>query len=527
LRLIGKRFRAWEVLVLATILAIGVGLRFHRYDEFPPADGFSQVEEAQVGFYADRILKGERPWQWMLDKWLAVPSFALFGASPTTLRVPFTLVSCATILALYALLRQLVSIPAALLTTAFFAVARWPLIYARYAHFNWVAAPIVVVLLYLCVRADRHAQVGRGLGLYPWIGLLTASTAYAYAGYRATPLFVGLFFLLSFLRHRRGPRPTPALRTEAAGLGIALSVFVMLTLPLVALLRTRPHDYFEAVKRARTHVSIISPTWSELASNAGYRLNETLRIFNQDGDANPSFNLPDAPMFDPVSAALLALGVLFCVIWARHRMQGFFVFMLLFLVFVATVLMPNLDFTRLYGALLLMFVAIAFVVDRLFAVAKQRFGTPGIAVAISLGLVGLGVAWWDTYRLYFKGMMESPVVRANFQDTYTVAIRYLHGLPASAYMVLVADEDNFFSDNDYNWWRGERVPGEVSTDLSPFLVGRGGAWTGREIHALIAEPYRSFVLERVILEHLPGSVCTPYAHPDSPRLEFTACRLAR
>jgi hypothetical protein len=173
-----------------------------------------------------------------------------------------------------------------------------------------------------------------------------------------------------------------------------------------------------------------------------------------------------------------------------------------------------------------MFVPIAFVVDRLLAVAEHRSGKPGLAVAIAVGLAGLGVAWWDSYRLYFKGMMESPVVRANFQDTYTVAIRYLHGLPSNAYMVLLADEENFFSDNDYEWWRGERIPGRVATDLSPFLEGRAG-WTGREIHALIADPYRSRELERAIVERFPGSVCTPYAHPDRPKLELTACRLAR
>ena len=527
LRLVGKRFRAWEVLVLVAILAIGVGLRLHRYDEFPPADGFSQVEEAQVGLWAHGILLGERPWEFMLDKWLAVPSFALWGENPTALRVPFTIVSCATILALYGLLRQLVSIPAALLTAAFFAVARWPLIYARYAHFNWVYAPVVVVLLHLCVRADRQALVGRGLGIYPWIGFLTANTAYAYAGYRATPLFVCLYFLLSILRYRRVRRPTLALRTEAAGLAISGSFLLMLALPLVALLsRDRPHEYFEAIRRARTHVNILAPTWSELARDATHRMIAMLRIFNQVGDENPSFNLPGEPMFDPVLAALLTLGVAFCLIWARHRMQGFFAFMLLVLVLVATVMMPNLDFTRLYGPLLLMFVPIAFVVDRLLVVSKQRSGKRGIAVATAIGLAGLGVTWWDSYRLYFKGMFESPVVRANFQDGYTVAIRYLHGLPSGAYMVLVADMDNFFSDNDYDWWRGDRVPGRVSTDLAPFLEGRRGEWTGREIHALIADPYRSLDLERQILERLPGSVCTPYAHPDSLQLELTACRLA-
>ena len=189
----------WELVAFLVILAVGFFLRFYRYADFPPPDGFCAVEEPQSGQAAYNILIAQlaavgvrrRP----LDGRVGLQavrydaSSACACRSCSSARSPSSRSSswCASwCRGRRRCWRRRCS-----------RRCRWHLIYARLAHNIFPTTFIVVVLLYLCVRVHKRG----GLALYPLIGFLCAYTLYTYAGYRGTSLFVGLFFAISFFLH--------------------------------------------------------------------------------------------------------------------------------------------------------------------------------------------------------------------------------------------------------------------------------------------------------------------------------------
>jgi hypothetical protein len=523
----------WEIALLIVIVALGFFLRFYRYTYFPPPYGVAAVEEPQEGQGAYSIaFDGARPWEFVGDRWLPVPFFKLWGVSLTTLRIPFTLISGFTVLALYFLLRQLVSRPAALLCTALFAVCHWHLMYARIAHNIFATTLLVVIVLALCARVHRRG----GLAVYPWIGFLCGYTLYTYAGYRGTTLVVSLFLGLSFLAHllkwRRAEdaEARAAARgvvgAQAAGLSLFALALVLTAVPLASQLRSNPSYYFEAANRSLVDREYYTSDVNALLAQRITRLKETALIFNHSGDGSATFNLPGEPMLDPIAGTLLVLGLAYTVIWGRYRFQGFFAFAFVALLILGTTFVHNLDVRRLQGIIPLLFVLIAFFVDRLWQVVSAKLGRAGHVGITLLAIVVAAVSLRVNYDVYFNRWITNQGVRLAFQNYYTVAIRYIHTLPSNAYVLFVSDALNLFVGNDFAWLRGNRVPGTAVVDLMPVFAGQTGPWTGRDLRVLIQEPYDRSDMARLLRERYPAAQCEPIESIDDPsQLWMTACRV--
>jgi hypothetical protein len=523
----------WELVAFLAIVAVGFFLRFYRYAEFPPPGGFCAVEEPQSGQAAYNILtRDSRPWEFVIDRWMGVLGFTLYGMSPTGLRLPFMFVSALTIIPFYLLVRELVSRPAALLATALFASCRWHLFYARLAHNIFPTTCIVVVLLWLCVRVHKRG----GLAAYPLIGFLSALTLYSYAGYRGTSLFVGLFLFISLVIHvRRWRRATDPearlvaagiLRQQLAGFSLAAVAAAALLIVLGAQLRNNPTFFFEAMVRATDDSTYYSTDPNVVINQRINRIKDTLAMFSHRGDDSETFNLPNTPMLDPVSGVLLAIAVVYCVVWGKHRLQGFYALMFLVLLVMGTIFVHNFDIRRLQGIIPLIFVLEAYLADRLGQVFSGRLGRGGRPVAAVLGVAAVGLAFADNFNVYVRRAMNDPIVLRTFMNVYTLPIRYLHTLPDNAYFMLVSDQTNFFTPSDYEWWRGTRVPGSVTSDLLPVLNGERGPWTGRDLRVLIANPFEHEALVRLLQARFPGTECTGMKDTDiAPHLRFTACKV--
>lgn len=522
-----RRWTAAEAVGFAGVVALGVFFRFHRYSEFPPAGGFCSVEEAFTGRTAAYILQGgRRPWEFLGDVWLPVPFFHYLGLSTTALRLPFTVVSALTVPALYFLLRELVSTRAALAGTALFAAARWHVIYGRHAHNIFATTSILVLLLYLCVRVHRRG----GLAPYPWIGFLGGYTLYTYAGFRSAPLYVALFLLSSLAVHLRADRGkgwwNTALRRRLAGLGLAGLAFGIAVAPLAGQLRENPTYLFEAAFRS----TVVNPafregTFGEIAEKKLQQARMALELFNHTGDSSEVFNLPPTPMLDPVAGLLLVIGAGYCALRWRPRFQGCFLLITAAQFVLGAVAVGHLDVRRLASIIPLLFVLAAFAADGLLSFFERR-GKTWKRLFILLLVAALGVAVYDNYRVYFAGMMRSERVRYAFQTPYSTASKYLHGLPDGAYVLLVGNTLNFFDDNDYAWFRGDRIPGKVTCDLEPVLAVRPGPWSGKDTHLLILDPYEHEEISELMMRSLPGTHCAPWADADTPPWQrYTSCRL--
>jgi len=523
----------WERWLFVAILLLGVFLRFYRYGEFPPPNGFCAVEEPQAGLVTHHIIhEGQRPWEFVLDRWLPVVPFLLWGETPTALRFSFTVVSALTLIPFHLLLRQLVSRPAALLGTALFAVCRWHLIYARLGHNIFATTLIVVIIFYLCVRAHRRG----GLALYPWIGFLTAYTLYSYAGYRGTALFVFVFLVLSLGGHIRAARAAAGAEARAAarkmvkrqllGLGLAAIAYVPTVIPMVVQLRNDPVYFFEAANRSLANRQYYGTDFQTSLRLRIDRLRRTAEMFNHYGDESGTFNLPTAPMLDPLTGILFTVGLAYCLIWWRYRFQGFFAFTFLALLSLGTLFVQNLDIRRLQGIIPLIFVMIGFFLDRLAHVVTDRFGARARPALIGLALLAGGYACADNYNLYFHKLMDNPDVRAAFQNRHTVIIPYLKSLPHSAYLYAITDVPNLFFESDFIWWRGDSAPGKVSSDLFPIWAGQPGPWNGHDLHVIFQEPYPRGELVRLLQERFPDAQCSEVLRAnDPPAVRFTACQV--
>ena len=523
----------WEVALLIGIVALGFFLRFYRYTYFPPPYGVAAVEEPQEGEGAYGIWQGGlRPWEFVGDRWLPVPFFALFGVSLTTLRLPFTLLSGFTVLALYCLLRQLVSRPAALFCTALFAACHWHLMYARIAHAVFPSTFIVVVVLALCVRAHRRG----GLAVYPWIGFLSGYTLYTYAGYRGTTLFVSLFLALSFLSHlwewRRAANAEAraAARSvvgmQATGLALFALALLLTVVPLASALRLNPTYYFEAANRSLVDTEYYTSDVHSLMAQRLIRLEATARIFNHLGDDSATFNLPGEPMLDPIAGTLMMLGLAYAVVWGRYRFQGFFALTFLVLLVLGTTFVHNLDVRRLQCVIPLIFVLIAFFVDRLWQAVSAKLGRPGHLGMALLAVIVAGSSLVVNYDVYFHRWINNRIVRTAFQNYYTVAIRYLHTIPHNGYMLFVSEALNLFGGSDFRWLRGDTIPGMATTDLTPLFTGNRGPWDGRELHVVIQEPNDRESVARLLQARFPEAVCQDIESPEvSPVIWMTACRV--
>lgn len=523
----------WELLAFLAILALGFFLRFYRFDSFPPPDGFCAVEEPQSGQAAYNILTADwRPWEFLGDRWLGVLGFTLFGRTVVGLRLPFIFVSAITIIPFFFLVRELVSRPAALFATALFAACRWHLIYARLAHNIFPTTFIVVLLLYLCVRVHKRG----GLALYPLIGFLCAYTLYTYAGYRGTSLFVGIFFLVSLFMHLRAWRHAtdPAaravagriVREQTAGFTLAAVAALGLVTVLYYEVRTNPTFFFEAAVRATDDPGYYTKDRDVFIAQRIHRIKETVMMFSHLGDDSGTFNWPGHPMLDPVSGVLFTVALGYCVVWGKHRWQGFFAFMFLVVLVMGTIFVHNFDIRRLQGIIPLIFVLIAFLADRVGQVCATRLGRAARPVLLVLGAAALGLAFYDNYNVYVRGMMNDINVRRQFQNPYTIPIRYLHTLPDNAYFLLVADQLNFFLPSDYDWWRGTRLPGSVTSDLVPILTGQPGPWSGRDLRIFIANPFEHDDLVRMLRARFPAAQCERLMDIDiAPHMRFTACKV--
>lgn len=524
----------WEWTVLLAITAAGAFLRFHRFDYYPPPDGVCAVEEPQAGMIAYEILRGgERPWEFLGDRWLPVPLFAWLGVSLTTLRIPFAIVSALTVPALYLVLRQVVARPVALLATALFAVCAWHIQYARLGH-NIFATTLVVVILYaLCLRVHRHPA----LAWYPWIGFLSAYTLYTYAGYRGTTFFVGLFLLASawtrIAAWRRAvvPRAVAAARRDLAaaalGLGLAGLALAGPVLVLVEQLRKSPAYYFEAANRSLLNEQYYTRDVRAFVEQRVDRLLDTAAMFNHVGDASATFNLPLEPMLDPVTGTLFPVGLAYCLIWWRHRWQGFFALTFLLLLLVGTTFVQNLDIRRLQGIIPLIFVLVAFFLDRVWRLGESAGGRPARAVLASGALALAAVTGWLNYERFFVRTIGDPAVREAFQNRYTVLVRYVRSLPADAYVYVVGATYNFFLPSDFRWLLAEAPPGEVTGDLSPVLDGARGPWTGRDLRLVVESMYETRDLGAIVAERFPTVPCRMVDHPDTALYAFLACDFGR
>jgi hypothetical protein len=536
-----RRWRAGEIAALLAILALGTALRFYRYNDFPGPFSTHAIEEQQTGLGGYLIIaEGQRPWEFMLDHYLAALAIWL-SSDPTftTIRIPFTVFSALTVLPVHLLLRQLVGVPAALAGTFLFSVSSWNILYSRCAHNIFFTNFIVIIVLGLLVHFART----RRLAVLPWAGLLSGYTLYTYAGYRGTSLFALIFLGLVLagdgLRLARASDETVRRRMrravfgDLAGIAVLLFTAAAVFSPVFLQLRAdkgQPYHYFEAAQRSLANKTYYTENRDALVRQRVERIRQAARIFMHTGDAALTFNAPGEPMLDPLTATCFVGGLFIVALFPRRGFNAFWLFMFLALMLGGTVFVQNLDVRRLQGITVFVVIFAALFLDRLWAHVQSlprtvfRWGVP-----IVVTVAATGTLWWN-YNVYFHKMADNRVVREAFHNPYTALIRYGHENRRHRYLLLLSVVHRFFDRSyyyrdHYSWLIDRTMHGQDVQELSELLPPSALPLERGPLTVLIQKPYEGEAIGRLLAAVYPGTHCSDFPEPDNPRLLIVACDL--
>ena len=390
------------------VLLVAVFLRLHSLDTIP---GGLLRDEAYHGIDALRILDGERPifltgnnGREALFVYLQAISVAFLGQTSLALRVVSAIIGILTVVAAYILVRRMFSARVALLTCGWVTVSLWHVIESR-VGLRTISLPLFLAVGFYCLwrgleGAKAKKDGSRSAIWFALGGIVVGLSLYTYSTARFAPfVIVALALYLAFL-HRN------LLRLTLPGLTLALALTTLVFLPEGLFFLRHPESFTERAQQ----VSILNPGIHQ--GNPGRALFDSalrsLSTFAIRGDYHWERNIPDRPIFDPLSALLMLLGLALAVRRFRQPACGFIVIWLL-VMFIPTILGEDTPYhPRLTGLIPAIFVLPALGFAWLWEAWESRLsareaGTPASVFRLPIVLVMLAflVGTLHTYHSYF------------------------------------------------------------------------------------------------------------------------------
>ncbi|MBI5565447.1 MAG: glycosyltransferase family 39 protein [Chloroflexi bacterium] len=251
------------------------------HDEaFNGNDAVSLLQHPRLVPFFDGNNGRESGWLYVLAAY-----FGLFDAQPVAMRLASTMVGILTLVAAYALAREVVNDRAATWSVGALAVLFWHVHLSRIA-LRAILMPLLGALAFaFLLRAYRRGQRCDWLYGGVWLGLMTYTylAARAWSGYAALPL-IGL--IVFDARRRKDSL-------------LALSIALAISLPMVIYLVLNPVVAMDRV----TEVADFG--LADIAKNAGLWLQA---VFSR-GSPIELLNLPSRPIFDPFLGSLFIVGI--------------------------------------------------------------------------------------------------------------------------------------------------------------------------------------------------------------------------
>jgi hypothetical protein len=460
----GRLRRALPWLALAALMAIAAMYRLGNIADFPGEASATQIEDFQVGNFGHVFLQGDRVrWEYLSSTWLAALGIAVGGHSQLSVRVPFALVSVIKLAPMFIWTRLMVGTGGALIGMALLAPSFWDVVLSRIPN-NHNALTVAIAFCLLAGPARR----GRP-SAYVILGFLGGYILHEYIAYRplvAWSLAGATWWSLTD-RHASWP----------ARLARPLLTVVLIASMIAPLFITRLHgplisEYSDGWARARGQVAYYNPqdTVEQSFERRLKRATDAAELFVWQGDRSPVRNMKMWPLVDPVTAALLLLGIAGALVHALRpvlllTLAGFVVHVLGTLV--AT---GNFDVARVGGSVAYVYPLAGVGAAGLLAALGAAWG----AWARRLACLGLALAvgwagWWDTTRL--EQLWSSPDVRRAHRNELaylTVWIRD-HVKPGERVVGIAPLHPNAIKTHDGIWLMPERPPGRIVSDVETAL----------------------------------------------------------
>ncbi len=424
----------------------------------PPGLEMDELIEAQI---AEQVLDGDwRPFyeagqgrEGLYHYWLA-GWLALLGRHVFTLRFASTSLSLLSLAAIYVLVRRLFGPATALLNLAGGATSFWvvfsarsglrstvlPLLAALAGYFFWRGLPRPLGGGWSYNEADR-----RGVFSFVVAGLCLGLTFYVYTAARVLPATFILFAFYLFLFQR------PLLSARWRGLLLGGLIALSVAMPLFYYLSTHPEvDQFDFMDFNRP-LAALERGDPEPALKTSLA---TLGGFAYKGDPLMFDNVPERPIFEPLSGLLFLIGVGIALVRFLRPAYAFILIWLLVSLVPGMLSQPAPNYYRIVGAQVVVFIFPALAIaegwrylnGRWFKSRLRSWGTfafaGGLALALSVHLI-------SDFRAYFSTWPEVEGIRFFWQTGLTEAAQYLDGAseagPVAVCTVLTYEHDP--------WWR--------------------------------------------------------------------------
>ena len=458
--------RAWGMCMVALALLVACGVyRLGNLSTFPGEGHVSQVEELQTGNWGLGYLQGARGrWEYLSHVWLAALGIKLGGPTLLAMRAPFTTASVLETVPLFLWLHFAVGPVGAIAGTALFVFSFWDTVMSRLMN-NHNALVVATVFALLAGPARR----GRP-SAYVWMGLLGGYILYEDVAYRPRALFALVGGTLMSFRDRTVSWILRVFRPL-----LTLLLIVGMTLPLVLNLYARNRladEYLNGWNRAKVQEPYYLPsaTWQSTAAKRLDRSAMAVALFFFHGDASPVHNIGGHAQVDPVTGALMLLGIAYCIAHLLRGVFGLTVVAFLLTLAGALVVTGNFDVGRAGGTVPYAF-ALAGVgaasLSATLAGAWGRIGRLGALAALS-GAVLVAGYLNTTWMFEF---WRSPLVHQHYRRELAYLSTWLreHVQPGERVVGVVPTDWNVLLPNDAAWLRGGELPGKVSFDIEDVL----------------------------------------------------------
>ncbi|HHB90090.1 MAG TPA: hypothetical protein ENK60_02140 [Anaerolineae bacterium] len=390
--------------LLTLILLLAALARFYALDLYPHG---LQSDEANNGLDALKWLAGApyipyaetNEGQATLFTYLIALYIELFGQRVATMRMVSATAGVLTVLAFYALARELYDQRIALLSAALLAADRWHITFSRIVY-ELILVPLVLALqIWLLIKA---LKTGRRRW-WAWAGGMMALGLNTYTAYRVIPFFMAAYFGYWLLTHRE------RWRRDLEGMGMFLAGFLVAVTPLAAyvvrhwsvfLIRMNRISVFRDVEAAGSY----APVWSNLR--------KVLLMFNVQGDMAALNNLPGAPMLHAAVGVLFVLGLLWAVRWFWKELPALYLlwFGSVASLAVLTVAHEAPNARRPIGLIPLIYLLVAVVFTALWLAWRKAFGEkrtrPLFVLLTALAIFVMG----SNLRTYFRVQAVDPAV---------------------------------------------------------------------------------------------------------------------
>jgi len=298
-------------IAVSALLLICAALRLAHLGDVPPGLHF---DEAVYGLLAEDIRAGARPVFFSaytgrepLYMYCLALVFAIVGPTAWAIRLTSALIGTVTIACVAVLGKTLFGPRAGMAAAGWMTFSYWHLTVSRNGYPNVLIPPLVCAAAYWLWRGWRTGTTRAWLAG----GALSGLVLYTYLAARFWPITLALVLPWAWLVER------DQYRRRRTGIGLAMLATAAVTAPLAVHFLRVPADFWERANQVLANREL---TGLELLRAYGQHAWRTVEGLGLPGKGDPRwhFNLPGRPMWQPLSAALIAIGAVTSIGRARR-----------------------------------------------------------------------------------------------------------------------------------------------------------------------------------------------------------------